>query len=413
MPSRTPPPCMSFGMENNRKVTFDMDKASNPFDSDDDMNLQEPSLYTHDVPLEGDPKQQSSYLEKPNYKCVPVRSKFQNLCNCTGPKVIYSLFGIITMSMLISAIVILFHFNHLTTGSSPKRSSSNVLNIGQDISFYLVSNMPHNSEDEKVISDSLKNLGNLPSETGEKGSFLVHLGDVGSSKHHRCAPFVYKTAKELFEICPVPFFIIPGNNDWNDCPYPKTAWQEWESSFGNHELEDKHHGVTNNDHSDVYGNNHGSVSVSHQEMREENFKFLDNGVLFIGIHLVDGQVPDWNAWNTRVDEDVIWTEGNIIQYQGQYRAVVIFGHSPPITLLDEYFLRIVNTWKDIQEKSDKVVPFLYAFANKFSDNLEVYTPRLWDTHMYVMENVRGGLVKVKIVSGEDPFIFEDLRYDHD
>jgi len=73
----------------------------------------------------------------------------------------------------------------------------------------------------------------------------------------------------------------------------------------------------------------------------------------------------------------------------------------------------MNTWKDIQEKSKKVVPFLYAFANKFSDNLEVYTPRLWNTHMYAMENIRGGLVKVKIVSGEDPFIFEVLGYDYD
>lgn len=392
---RTPPPCMSFGLDN-----------TNPFDSDDDLqlNLRETSLYTHDVPIDGDPRHQpiTSEQDSNNHTRVPMLlrtrySWFRSLFQCSSTRIIYSFFGLITFSLLISALVIIFHFNHIPGYKKTRSASSKSLSIGKDISFYLLSNMPHSEIDEQLILESFNQLGSLPNETGEKGSFLIHLGDIGSPRH-RCASFVYNVAETVFESCPIPFFIIPGNNDWNDCPDPEVSWGKWEKSFGNHKLEDEHGSLSN---------------VFHQDDREENFCFLEDGVLFIGIHLVDGSVkPTQQTWDYRIHQDVKWVKENLNKYEGDYRAVVVFGHSPPIHDLDDYFMEIVKAWKVMQESSPKEVPFLYAFANKYSSKLVVYRPHQWNIpHMYALENVRGGLAKVRIVFGEDPFIFEDLRFD--
>jgi hypothetical protein len=107
-------------------------------------------------------------------------------------------------------------------------------------------------------------------------------------------------------------FIIPGDNEWNDCSSPNTAWGHWAASFSRFEDNWAH-----------------SLQVARQSVRPENFAFVQGGVLFIGINLVGGRVHDSNEWSRRMTDDANWVNENFDRYGSQITSAVVFGHAFP------------------------------------------------------------------------------------
>ena len=89
----------------------------------------------------------------------------------------------------------------------------------------------------------------------------------------------------------VPVFIIPGDNEYNDCSDPDSAFALWESEFSFFDQNWSH-----------------NFSVSYQVGREENFAFVSDGILFIGINLVGGTVHDAQEFADRSADDLAWIE---------------------------------------------------------------------------------------------------------
>ncbi len=93
------------------------------------------------------------------------------------------------------------------------------------VSFYVTSNVPYSASDEdKMVKDlsTLSTYGN---------PFMVHLGNIQESKVTLCQSSRYSDVAEMLKNSPMPMFVLPGEEDWSNCPDPNAAWNSWSESF--------------------------------------------------------------------------------------------------------------------------------------------------------------------------------------
>lgn len=95
------------------------------------------------------------------------------------------------------------------------------------------------------------------------------------------------------------------------------------------------------------------LPVFRQLEREENFSFVKNGVLFVGLNIVGGRVHDAAEWKQRHAECLDWVRRNLGQFGDQIGSAVIFGHAKPAAIHDDFF----QPMNDVAEKFAK--PLLY------------------------------------------------------
>ncbi|MCP5109547.1 MAG: hypothetical protein GY953_01790, partial [bacterium] len=113
--------------------------------------------------------------------------------------------------------------------------------------------------------------------------FLVHLGDINAgamAKAGKLNDAHYAKIKSLLTTGnTIPTYIVPGDNEWNDRPDPDVGWAQWTKHL--HSLEK---------------NFETKWDTARQEKRSENFAFVVDGVLVIGINLPGGRIHDHAEW---------------------------------------------------------------------------------------------------------------------
>jgi hypothetical protein len=66
-----------------------------------------------------------------------------------------------------------------------------------------------------------------------------------------------------------------------------------------------------------------------QAERPENYAFVSDGVLFIGINLVAGTIHDSQEWLQRGADNLAWIETNFALFGDDVSSAVISGHANP------------------------------------------------------------------------------------
>ncbi|TFG92892.1 MAG: hypothetical protein E4H11_08885, partial [Myxococcales bacterium] len=97
--------------------------------------------------------------------------------------------------------------------------------------------------------------------------FFVHVGDI-QAQSDLCPESNYIRAADIMRELAVPAFVLPGDNEWNDCGDPDAAWVLWATHFTEFEQ-----------------NFCGTPDVEAQAVRPENFAFVRDRVLFIGLNI--------------------------------------------------------------------------------------------------------------------------------
>lgn len=186
----------------------------------------------------------------------------------------------------------------LTLVTSEPARSQNV-----PITFSVIADVPYGVSElpnlEQHVADH--NLYS-PSE------FLVHLGDLLFGE---CLEERYVEVADVLSALAVPTFVVPGDNEWNDCDDPDLAWSYWSHHFLRFEQELC-----------------GAPSVEVQTVRPENFAFVQKGVLFAGINLVGGS-QDPAQWDLRLQQDADWVRHQLETKRAQVRAAVVFAQAGP------------------------------------------------------------------------------------
>jgi hypothetical protein len=170
-------------------------------------------------------------------------------------------------------------------------------------------------------------LDELPNQIAtqmEGCEFLVHLGDIfiGDTE---CNIEDYIVIHDVMLQSHVPAFVVPGDNEWNDCQRPniEIGWDHWTDHFLEFENNWNH-----------------TFSVMRQPDYEENFYFIHKRTLFFGLNIVAGRVHDETEWKTRLKSEFLWVkdimELNLVDMETA-DGVILMAHAHPSEDHQEFF----------------------------------------------------------------------------
>ncbi len=173
------------------------------------------------------------------------------------------------------------------------------------IVFSAIGDVPYSGKQEKQLKSNIKNHNQV-----SDASFLIHLGDIKPGSKP-CKKDIYEDVAKILKKSKKPVYIIPGDNEYNDCEHPKKAFKHWEKNFSKF-------------------NKHWETDweTSYQPKHKENFTWQKDDVLFVGLNLVGGKVHSKKEWKQRLKSNANWLEDLLEKDKNQeLKALVIFGHA--------------------------------------------------------------------------------------
>ncbi len=171
---------------------------------------------------------------------------------------------------------------------------------GNPVIFSVFGDMPYRESEIADLEEHVANL-NLYSPS----AFLVHVGDIMSGSE-TCQEIRYQTVSDILKTAEIPVFVLPGDNEWLNCSNPSQGWAWWEKYFLG--IEESFCGVW---------------PVDAQPTHPENFSFVREGVLFLGLNYVSGSPSSV----TQADAD--WVNAQFATYGATARAAVLLAQKEP------------------------------------------------------------------------------------
>ncbi len=171
-------------------------------------------------------------------------------------------------------------------------------------------------------------------------SFLIHLGDIKSGSTP-CEEFIYDQVADILKLSAVPVFIVPGDNEYNDCEDPKEAFAWWNKYFFH-----------------FHENWEFPWEIRYQPDHQENFTWVKNDVLFVGLNLVGGLVHDSSEWDTRLKQNANWID-SLLEKDSTFKAMVVFGHANMNNEPQKYEV-FTNQFRSIAAAFKKPILYLHG-----------------------------------------------------
>ena len=88
----------------------------------------------------------------------------------------------------------------------------------ETFSFYVIGDIPYTPAEEIIVEHQIKNMAveAVPYLDNEGAQFAVHVGDImKGGRQADCSKWRYELVENLYkEHCPIPGFMLPGDNDW-------------------------------------------------------------------------------------------------------------------------------------------------------------------------------------------------------
>lgn len=221
---------------------------------------------------------------------------------------------------------------------------------------------------------------------------LIHVGDIRPGDTEvPCTREQFAAVAALLGRADVPTVIVPGDNEWNDCPDPDGAARRWR---------------------EVFLDPDGEVTVPWpvvaQDVRPENRSFDAAGVRFVAVNLVGGRVVDRKAWDRRLAEDVDWLRARLADAEPGIRAAVVIGHATPRVLgvprlkLAAFF----GGLRDVAREFDRPLLYVHGDGHDFVHTRDIDAPLAVRLEVERIGRAWPTLVTI-LPAGEDPFLVEE------
>ena len=251
---------------------------------------------------------------------------------------------------------------------------------GKPFTFAVMGDVPYAENEFGLLK---KQLSELP----ERTEFVFHVGDIKAGAPP-CVESIYiRVAGVLRESRP-PVFVLPGDNEWNDCvvPAPDVAWGYWKKHFLRFDRQWKH-----------------QLPVRRQLSRIENMALVHSGVLLVGVNLVGGRVHDRDEWEIRQEQDVQWLREQFEAVGADVSCAVVLGHAFPKAdnkkRFEKGFLKVAKSF-------DRPIAYLHGDGHKWTHD------RPWKTHPNIerIQVDQGGIAPPLLVTPthdpRQPFAFD-------
>lgn len=191
--------------------------------------------------------------------------------------------------------------------------------------------------------------------------FTVHVGDIQKPARTLCAESNYFQVSQYLLQGPLPTFVLPGDNDWADCPDPYQALGYYHKYFDYFEQRWTNTTVPR-------------MAVEYNATYPEMWRFTYNEILFISIQLIDSRTEmtpeDWIA-RMQANINWVWTSvGNLLP-----PAVVIFGQGQFGNETKEFFEGIYPLFSGTRVSTP--VMYIHGDGHKWDLNDKVQSQLNW------------------------------------
>ena len=92
------------------------------------------------------------------------------------------------------------------------------------LAFGVLGDTPYSTREVERLEAMITDLN------GERLAFVVHVGDIGAGRTG-CSDAWLQARKQQFERIRHPFVLLPGDNEWSDCPQPLERLSAWRKVF--------------------------------------------------------------------------------------------------------------------------------------------------------------------------------------
>jgi hypothetical protein len=171
---------------------------------------------------------------------------------------------------------------------------------------------------------------------------MLHVGDIKSGATP-CDEEVYDRVSGFLKKLKVPTFIVPGDNEWNDCSDPAAAWEFWIQYFAEF---DKNWSY--------------QPEVLRQDGAPENFAWITKDVLMIGINVVGGRVHDQIEWDLMIKKANDWLVQQL-KRKNSVKAAVVFAQANPKDKHDNFMNSFLHEVKEFE----KPVLFIHGDGHRW------------------------------------------------
>ncbi|MFT5466151.1 MAG: cyanophycinase [Verrucomicrobiales bacterium] len=180
------------------------------------------------------------------------------------------------------------------------------------ITFCAMGDVPYLPFEDELVP---RQIADLPADL----PFAIHVGDIKSGTTP-CVQEVYEKVSGMLAKSKVPIFIIPGDNEWNDCADPAAAWELWVKHFDRFEERWEL-----------------PFKVERQDDPAPSFAFVHEQVLFIGLCVVGGRVHSPDEWMKRHAASLTFVKSQFAKHGSEVKAAVVFGHAKPAKSQADFF----------------------------------------------------------------------------
>lgn len=246
--------------------------------------------------------------------------------------------------------------------------------------FTVIGDVPYNDEQK----DGLKRLIDVHNARAQS-EFVVHVGDIKPGAD-ACDETLFEEVNGILRKFESPTFIVLGDNEFNDCTNPEDALAIWNRYF-----------LRFNDNWDF------QHPVEYQEERPENFAWVENGVLFLGLNLVGSSVHDQMEWDNRLADDADWVQKQFELQKDTIKAAVLFGHANMTEVGPEKFQGFTDRFRAAAQLFAKPILYLQGDGHFWFQN------RPWAEQNILRVQIEGGANAVQVTVDTnlaDPFVFD-------
>jgi predicted phosphodiesterase len=202
--------------------------------------------------------------------------------------------------------------------------------------FSAIGDVPYTLDDASALETNI-----IKHNKKDSTSFVIHLGDIKSGSTP-CEEAIYINVANILKKFSAPVYIIPGDNEYNDCKHPKEAFAFWNRYFFH-----------------FHENWSENANIQYQPAQKENFAWREGHILFVGLNLLGGRIHDSNEWQERLNANAKWIEQSLKNNDKSIEAMVIFGHAN-LQLKPEKYKIFTKKFRAIAALFDKPILYLHG-----------------------------------------------------
>jgi Calcineurin-like phosphoesterase len=201
--------------------------------------------------------------------------------------------------------------------------------------FYAIGDVPYNNQQAVRLVTQLQTL---PADA----EFVIHVGDIRyAGSGAKCTLAEYQAVANILLNSPAPVLIVPGDNEYNDCPNMQEAWGYWMQTFPPMMANSKW----------VY-----PFTLIRHGTRPENFYFIYKGVMYFGLNIPGGRVQSKTEWSNRLTDLKNWV---IELTKVNKLPVALFAQAYPSKNHAAFFKDLVTYFKALKPQ----IPLLYLHGD--------------------------------------------------